>query len=159
MVSRERRVIDVNVLAIFLVADHPGNEYVTPVVEEGLRGGYVPLVMDILPSRAFWVMTRRWDCPERESAEAVKHFVREYEPQYFCLQREATMRSFQLAEELNHDVYDCVYLASALQEKATAIVTTDMDFEGLCPRLGLEYVNPVPVEVLRRFRGWRTDNP
>lgn len=153
MASRERRVLDVNALAIFLVGNHPGNEYVSPIIGEGLRGAYIPLIMDILPIRAFWVMTTKWGCPERESAEAVKHFIREYErPQYYCLQRQTILKSFELAEELNHDVYDCVYLASALQENATAIITTDTDFEGLCPRIGLEYINPVPAEVLKRFK-------
>jgi len=155
LASKERRVLDVNALAIFLVGNHPGNEYISPLIEEGLRGAYILLIMDILPIRAFWVMTKKWECPEKESAEAVKHFAREYErPQYYCLQRQTILKSFELAEELNHDVYDCVYLASALQENATAIITTDTDFQGLCPRLGLKYINPVPAEVLKRFKKW-----
>ena len=44
-----------------------------------------------------------------------------------------------------------MYLALALQEKATAIITTDTDFEKLCDPLGLKYINPVPREVLKRF--------
>ena len=59
MANRERRVLDLNVLAIFLVGDHPGNKYVAPIIEEGLRGVYVPLIMDILPIRAYWVMTKK----------------------------------------------------------------------------------------------------
>ncbi|KPV62136.1 MAG: hypothetical protein AOA65_2028 [Candidatus Bathyarchaeota archaeon BA1] len=39
---RERRILDVNVLAIFLVCDHPGNEHVSPIVEEGLREATPP---------------------------------------------------------------------------------------------------------------------
>jgi predicted nucleic acid-binding protein len=149
----EKRIFDVNVLAIFLVKDHPGCEYVSHVVEEGLRGGYVPLVLDVLPIRAFWVMTRRWGVPEKESAEAVKHFVKAYErPRYPCLKRESILEAFRLAKELRHDVFDCMYLALALQEKAVGIVTTDTDFERLCKHVGLEYVNPVPKEVLRRFK-------
>jgi len=151
--GKERRVLDVNALAIFLVRDHPGNEYVTPIVEEGLRGAYIPLIMDILPVRAFWIMTRRWGCPERESLEAVEHFVRAYDrPRYPCLQRQTILESFRLARELRHDVFDCVYLAFALQEGAKAIITTDTDFEQLCKRVGLEYVNPIPKEVLKRFK-------
>lgn len=133
--------------------DHPGNEYVSSVVEEGLRGAYVPVVMDILPVRAYWIMARRWGCSEKESAEAIRHFVKAYDrPQYSSLRKEAIVESFRLAEELNHDVFDCVYLAFALQEGAKGIVTTDTDFERLCKRVGLEYVNPVPIEVLRRFK-------
>lgn len=153
--SKEGRVLDVNALAIFLVEDHPGNAYVSPLIEEGLRGAYIPLIMDILPIRAYWVMTKKWGCSEKESAEAIKHFVREYDrPRYYCLQKGTIGKSFELAEELNHDVYDCVYLASALQENAAGILTTDTDFESLCKRTGLEYINPIPTEVLKRFKEW-----
>ena len=152
-VSAEKRVIDVNVLAVFLVKDHPGNEYVSPVVEEGLRGAFIPLVMDILPIRAYWIMTKKWECPEKESAEAVEYFVKAYDrPRYPCLRRETLLESFRLAKKLRHDVFDCIYLAFALQEDAKAIVTTDTDFEQLCKQTGLEYVNPVPKEVLKQFK-------
>jgi predicted nucleic acid-binding protein len=62
------------------------------------------------------------------------------------------LKGFQLAGELRHDVFDCMYLALALQEKAAGIVTTDTDFEKLCKNVGLRYYNPVPKEVLKRFR-------
>jgi len=155
LASRERRVLDVNTLAIFLVEGHPGNRYVSPIVEEGLRGAYTPLVMDILPIRAFWVMTERWGCPREESAEAITYFVKEYDrPQYFCLKKQTIAQSFELAEELRHDLYDCVYVAAAMQEGAAGIITTDTDFEGLCETTGLNYLNPVPPEVLREFKEW-----
>lgn len=155
MVSREKRVIDVNTLAIFLVEDHPGNQYVAPIIEEGLRGAYTPLIMDIVPIRAYWVMTRRWQCPERESAEAIKHFLKEYgQPQYRSLTKQTIIESFNLAEELKHDVFDCVYVAFALQESAAAIITTDTDFERLCKHSKLEYINPVPQNILKRFKEW-----
>ena len=151
--GKEKRVLDVNTLAIFLVKDHPGNKYVSPIVEEGLRGAFIPLVMDILPVRAYWIMTKKWGCSEKESTEAIEHFVKAYDrPRYPCLQRQTILESFKLAEELRHDVFDCVYLALALQEGAKAIITTDKDFERLCKHVGLEYVNPVPVEVLKRFK-------
>jgi predicted nucleic acid-binding protein len=149
----EKRVFDVNVLAIFLVKGHPGCEYVSPVVEEGLRGAYVPLVMDVLPVRASWVMTRKWGLPEKDCAAAIEHFVKAYDrPLYPSLRRETILEGFRLADELRHDVFDCMYLALALQEKAGGIVTTDTDFEGLCRRVGLAYHNPVPKEVLKRFK-------
>lgn len=149
----EKQVFDVNVLAIFLVKDHPGNAYVSRAVEEGLRGAYIPLVMDILPVRAYWVMTRRWGCPEKESADAIAHFVKAYDrPRYPCLKRETVLEGFRLAEKLGHEVFDCVYLAFALQEKAEGIITTDTDFESLCSRVSLKYINPVPKEVLKRFK-------
>ena len=151
--SVEKRVLDVNVLAVFLVKGHPGSEHVSSVVEAGLRGAYVPLIVDVLPFRAFWIMTRRWGLPEKESAAAVEHFVKTYEvPRYPSLSREAILEGFRLAEELRHDVFDCMYVALALQEKANGIVTTDTDFEKLCKSVGLGYYNPVPKEVLKRFK-------
>jgi predicted nucleic acid-binding protein len=149
----EKRVFDVNVLAIFLVKDHPGNAYVSPVVEAGLRGTYVPLLMDIVPVRAYWIMTKRWGFGEKESADAIAHFIKAYDrPSYPSLKCETILEGFRLADELRHDVFDCVYLAFALQEKAAGIVTTDTDFERLCKRVGLTYYNPVPKEVLKRFK-------
>jgi len=151
--GKEKKVLDVNILAVFLVRDHPGNEYVSSVVEEGLRGAFIPVILDILPVRAFWIMTKKWGCPEKESAEAIEHFVEAYDrPRYSSLQRKTILESFRLAEELKHDMFDCVYLAFALQEGANAIITTDTDFEQLCKHVGLEYVNPVPEEVLKHFK-------
>lgn len=149
----EKRVFDVNVLAVFLARGHPGFESVSSVVEAGLRGAYVPLVLDILPLRAFWVMTKRWGLAEGECVAAITHFVKTYDaPRYLGLRRESILEGFKLAEELRHDVFDCMYLALARQEKAKGIVTTDTDFERLCKQTGLEYINPVPKEVLKRFK-------
>jgi len=155
LASKEKRVLDVNTLAIFLVEDHPGNQFIAPIIEEGLRGAFIPLIMDVVPIRAYWVMTKRWQCSEKESAEAIKHFLKEYDrPQYCCLNKQTITESFKLAEELRHDVFDCIYLAFALQESAKAVITTDTDFERLCKQVKLEYINPVPVGVLRRFKEW-----
>jgi len=152
--GKERRVLDVNVLAIFLVKNHPGNKFVSPILEEGLRGAYIPLLMDILPVRAYWIMTRRWRCSEKESAEAVKHFIKAYDgPRYLSLEKETIVESFRISEDLKHDMFDCIYLAFALQEQADAIITTDTDFKRLCKHLELQYINPVPSEVLERFKG------
>ena len=149
----EKRVFDVNILAIFLTHGHPGFDYIQPIVEAGLRGVYVPLILDVLPLRAFWIMTRRWGLPERECSAAIEHFVKTYDaPQYLVLKRETILQGFRLAEEFNHDVFDCMYLALALQEKATAIITTDTDFERICNHVNLKYVNPVPRDVLKRFK-------
>jgi predicted nucleic acid-binding protein len=152
IVSVDRRVLDVNVLAIFLVKDHPGCKYVSAVVEDGLRGAYIPLVLDILPLRAYWVMTRKWGCSEKESAAAVEHFVKSYDtPRFLGLKKTTILEGFRLASDLKHDVFDCIYLAFALQEKASGIVTTDKDFEKLCGQVNLNYINPVPKEVLKHF--------
>jgi predicted nucleic acid-binding protein len=153
----EKKVLDVNVLAIFLSRGHPGFEYVSPAVESGLRGAYVPILMDILPLRAFWIMTHPWGLPKNECSLAIQHFVKAYElPQYVGLRRETILKGFRLSKELNHDVFDCMYLALALQENASSIITTDRDFEQLCVHTGLKYLNPVPKEILKRFREQNT---
>ena len=56
----KKKVWDVNVLAIYLVEDHPGHSCVAPVVERELRGEYIPVILDILPVRVYWVMERKW---------------------------------------------------------------------------------------------------
>jgi len=151
--NTEKRVFDVNVLAIFLSKGHPGFEYVSHVVEEGLRGSYVPVIMDILPLRAFWIMTRKWRLEDRACSAAIQYFVKTYDlPRYPALGKESILEGFKLAQRLNQDVFDCMYLALGLQEKASAIVTTDTDFEKLCSQVGLKYVNPVPKDVLKKFK-------
>ena len=148
----EKRVFDVNILAIYLVKGHPGFACVSPIVEQGLRGTYIPLIIDFLPVRAYWIMTKRWGLSEKDCRASIEHFLSNYDmPRYLCLGRETIAYGFQLSENLKHDVFDCMYLALALREKATGIITTDTDFEKLCKTLGLEYINPVPREVLKRF--------
>jgi predicted nucleic acid-binding protein len=98
-------------------------------------------------------MTAKWGCSKDESAHAIAHFLEAYErPQYPGLLKSSVAESFRLAEELRHDVFDCAYLALAQQEHANSIVTTDTDFRRLCKRVKLEYQNPVPDNVLKRFK-------
>ena len=149
----EKRVFDLNILAIYLVKGHPGFDCVSSVVEPGLRGAYIPLIMDFLPMRAFWIMTKRWGLPEKECSGSIEHFLNNYDmPRYSALSRETMLMGFKLAQDFKHDVFDCMYLSFALQEKAAAIITTDSDFEKLCNRLELKYINPVPKEILKRFK-------
>ncbi|MGQ9726227.1 MAG: hypothetical protein ACUVQL_03750 [Candidatus Bathycorpusculaceae bacterium] len=73
----------------------------SPIIEEGLRGIYTPLIMDILLIRAYWIMTEKWECDKKESAKAVKHFVEKYDrPYYYHLQRQNIIKSFEIAEKL-----------------------------------------------------------
>ena len=156
----EKIIFDVNILAIFLVKSHPGFEHITPIIEEGLRGAYTPIIMDTLPTRAYCIMTRRWGLPEKESAAAIKHFVKTYDhPHYTNLKRETILHSFHLSERLHHEVFDCTYIALAHQEKATAILTTDTDFERLCKHANIKYINPVPKETLKHFKEQNTPTP
>jgi predicted nucleic acid-binding protein len=109
--------------------------------------------MDFLPMRAYWIMTQRWKLPQKNCAASIEYFVKTYQmPHYPSLSRETILEGFRLAKDFKHDVFDCMYLSLALQEKATAIVTTDTDFEKLCNHEGLKYINPVPREVLKHFK-------
>ena len=151
--SIEKRVFDLNVLAIYLVKGHPGFSAVAPNVEQGLRGSYILLILYFLPVYAFWIMTKRWALPAKECSASIEHFLNSYDiPRYPSLNGKTILLGFRLANELKHDVFDCVYLAIALQEKAISIITTGTDFEKICNHLDIEYVNPVPKEILKRFK-------
>lgn len=134
MVARDKITIDVNTLAIFLVEDHPGNRYVAPQLEEGLQGRFIPLTPDIVPIRAYWITPRQWGCDREESV-----VVEEVSDRF-----------------LHHDAFDTGYLAVALQNQATGIMTTDTDFRNLCQKKHLQYLNPVPTRVLKKFAAWKT---
>jgi predicted nucleic acid-binding protein len=149
---KSKKIVDVNVLAIFLVENHPGYKFVREALIPGLKGHFTPVILDIIPIRAFWIMTNRWGLEKGASMDSIKDFIRKYrEPEYVGLGKEALMRAFVLSMELRHDVYDCVYLSLAAQEEAEVILTTDTDFEKLCPKKGIKYENPVPPEILKKF--------
>ena len=96
-------------------------------------------------------MTRVWRINASEAIEAVRSFLNALDIKYVGLDREWILKSFELAQKLNHDVYDCSYLALAMMVKTEAIVTTDTDFESLAPRVGLRYIDPVPKEIPKKF--------
>jgi len=155
-VSFEKKVWDVNVFAIFFVEDHPGHIYVKNIIERGLLGDYIPIVLDILPIRAYWIMERKWKINKKAAMDAIKHFLLHYKiPRFVRIKPSMIVKSFEFARKLNHDVYDCLYLAVAMQYNASAIITTDTDFEKLCKQIGLKYENPVPIDVLKQFKSYK----
>jgi predicted nucleic acid-binding protein len=157
LVDRDRILVDVNCLAIFLVEDHPGHSYVARELERGLGGHYIPLVLDIVPMRAYWIMTHPWGCDTAQSERALRHFLGAYPLVEFCpLTKNVMHRAFDLARELHHDPFDSIYLAGALEYQASGILTTDTDFRRLCHSKNLDYVNAVPARVLEKFAGWKS---
>ncbi len=149
----ESKVIDINILSIFLVEDHPAHRYVKDAMMLGLRGLFKPVILDILPIRAHWLMTTKWNIDKDESSRAIRSFLKKYnQPVYVGMTRKSIDHAFQLSQELRHDVYDCCYLALAIQEGAGGIITTDSDFETLCKKKRLRYENPVPKKILREFK-------
>jgi len=157
LADRDRILIDVNCLAIFLVEDHPGHLYVARELERGLSGHFIPLVLDVVPMRAYWIMTRQWGCDFSQSEKALRHFLDAYPLVEYCpVSKMVLHRAFDLARELRHDPFDTTYLAGALEDRASGIMTTGTDFRRLCRPKHLDYFNPVPPRVLERFAGWRS---
>jgi len=145
------KLIDLNILAIFLVEDHPGHRHVDQAVSSGLAGEYRLLMPDQLPLRARWILTNRWGIDRSEADRAVEDFLLHRRIRYVGASRMTMQKAFELSKTLRHDVYDTFYLALAMDHGATALLTTDRDFRTLCKKVDLEYENPVPDEVLRRF--------
>jgi predicted nucleic acid-binding protein len=121
-------------------------------MDDGLMGVYKLIIPDILPFRAYWVLTTKWGIEKQVAKEIISEFVANYSsPIYVGLKREYCLEAFNYSNQFKHDIYDCYYLALAKQENATSILTTDTDFKKLCEKIGLKYENPVPLEVLKKF--------
>ena len=126
-------------------------------MERGLSGHFIPLMLDVVPMRAYWIMTRLWDCDPAQSEKALRHFLDAYPIVEYCpVSMRVLHQAFDLARELRHDPFDTTYIAGALEYQASGIMTTDTDFKRLCHLKHLDYVNPVPTRVLERFAGWKT---
>ncbi len=149
-----RIVIDVNIPAIYLVEDHPGHKYVYEYMERARRTFKI-YAQSVTPYRVIWILTKRWGLPYRDVLEAVRSFIEDFDINFVGLTREWLLKSFELSYRLRHDIYDCSYIALALMVRAKTIVSTDTDFKRIAPRVGLEYVNPVPLDVLRRFKEYK----
>lgn len=148
------RLVDLNAFAIHLVEDHPGHPYVAPLLDEGLAGKWRLLVPDYVPIRARWLL-QRWGARRADAEDVVRAFLEEQpRVQYVAASRDGLLRAFDLAQELGHDVYDTFYLVLALEHGADALLTTDTGLRRPCQRVGLDYENPVPPSVLRRFAGY-----
>ncbi len=159
MENNPRVLVDVNALAIFLVEDHPGHSYVAPRILEGLKGTFVPVLLDISPLRAYWIMTTKWDIEKEACEKSVRHFLESYSMvEYSRIEKKTVQHAFDLARELHHDVFDTLYIAAALEMKASGIMTTDGDFQRLCSIKQLEYLNPVPSKILESFSAWPANN-
>lgn len=145
-----RRVLpDVNALAIQLVDDHPGHPYVADELVPALAGEDTLVVFGYLPLRVQWVLEDLgFDAAEARNAVST---LLDYPMAFVDADAETTRLAHELSAAQNHDAYDCFYLALARQAGADALVTTDRDFETLCAGESVEYVNPVPADVLERF--------
>jgi len=138
-------------MAIYLVENHPGNEYISNVIDEAIERKIELVLFDFLPIRVFWILTSKWKVPKLEAREAVLSFIELPNTSIITLEKEAIREAFTLAEKLNHDIYDTIYVLVAIKNNARGIITTDTDFKKLCQALKLQYVNPVPENILKKF--------
>ena len=155
--ATDRLLLDVNALAITLVADHPGHEYVSDVLGPGLRGEATLLVFEYLPLRAHWVLTTQWGIDEESARGAVRSLL-DQPIELVGAGRETLLDAYRLSMVKGHDVFDCFYLALAQTHDGDALVTTDRDFEALCADESVAYHNPVPADVLSKFHRVNADS-
>ena len=144
-----RLLPDVNALAIQLIEDHPGHQYVAEQLVPVLQGEHTLLVFGYLPLRVQWVL-EDLGFSTVEARNAVTSLV-QYPLESVPVDMETVQQAYEISAEKNHDVYDSFYLAVAREANADQLVTTDRDFKNLCADEPFEYVNPVPESVLEKF--------
>lgn len=145
----DRVLVDVNAAAIRLVDDHPGYPYISEALDPALAGEDTLLMFGYLPLRIQWILEDLGF--DTVSARNAVSSLLQYPIEFVHVGADTVLSAYDVSASKNHDVYDCFYLALARQADATALVTTDRDFEPLCADEPFEYVNPVPPEVLDRF--------
>jgi len=148
-------VIDINIMAIYLVENHPGYPYVSELIDSMISQGTKLILFDFLPFRVYWIMTSKWKIPKNEAADSISSFLNIPNVSLICLETRDILHAFKLAKELHHDVYDIVYLVLVEKTSANGIITTDTDFKTLCEKIGIEYINPVPKNILKKFSSYK----
>ena len=76
-------------------------------------------------ANALWVKARRGELERKEAKERLEALGSA--PIRFRRTTELVRRAFELASDLDHPVYDCLYLAMAIEE-ITPVVTADRRF-------------------------------
>ena len=150
------RLMDVNVLAVFLVEDHPGHAFVEPRVRAGLQGVYPLWAPDSIPLRVRWILTHKLGFPKTDADRVIQAFLEHRRVHYAAATRGTYQRAYALAHSVKHDVYDTFLIAQAEEVGAAGLLTTDAGLKGACEWAGLEYENPVPASVLRDFSRYQS---
>lgn len=146
----DRVLIDVNALAIALVDDHPGYEYVRPELDAGLDGAFEVVVFDYHPLRAQYVLTTDFAVDRVAARNSIQSLLRQ-PIQIVGAARETILGAYEISATKNHDVYDCFLVALGREQSIDHLLTTDTDFDDLCADEPLSSVNPVPRSVLAQF--------
>jgi len=145
---------DLNALAIQLVDDHPGHQYIAEALAPTLRGDRTLLLFGYLPLRVQWVLEDMGF--DTVAARNAVSSLLQYPMETVAVDQATVLDAYDISAEKNHDVYDCFYLSLARQANADVLLTTDTDFERLCTDEPFDYVNPVPDDVLSRFHAVST---
>ena len=158
----ESILVDVNSFAINLVEDHPGYKYIDPIFSSALGGKQLIKVLDIVPYRAYWILTKKWKIDKKTAVNVIENFIKTFSQiEFVGIDRTNILLSFEFSTIFNHDIYDCYYLAGAISTKCNSILTTDKDFYGLCKKLhdsysyNLNYLNPIPDDILAQFSAYK----
>jgi hypothetical protein len=72
----ETLLLDVNAIAVSLLSDPPGHEYVFPYVQRGFTGSSSVLVFDYFPFRAQYVLTKWFSVENHRARNVVQQFLR-----------------------------------------------------------------------------------
>ena len=150
-----RYTLDINVVAIYLVENHPGNRYVTEVLDFGIRNKVEFILFDFLPLRVFWILTSKWGIRKDDAKDAIISFMDLPNVKLVSIGKDDIKEAFKIAKLVNHDVFDTIYCVIAKKNNCAGIITTDRDFEKICGELGLEYINPVPDTILKKFHKYK----
>ncbi|MFQ5838921.1 MAG: type II toxin-antitoxin system VapC family toxin [Thermoplasmata archaeon] len=147
----ERKFLDVNVVAVFLDEDHVGHSFVQEAIMPGLRGAFRVLLNSYHLLRARWVLVSQWGLDPAEADAAVESLAEIRSVAYAEGDGRVVLRAIRLSRDIGHDVYDCFVAALADSAEATHLVTTDAGMQTVCEAVGIEYENPVPLDILRQF--------
>jgi predicted nucleic acid-binding protein len=102
-----------------------------------------------LPLRVQWVL-EDLGFETVEARNAVSSLL-QYPMEFVDVDAQTILDAYEISAEKNHDVFDSFYLALAREADADQLLTTDRDFERLCQDEPVEYINPVPDDVLKKF--------
>jgi len=150
-----RYVLDINVMAIYLVENHPGNKYISTIIDNAISKNIELIIFDFLPFRVYWILTSKWKVQKQDAKEAIVSFLKLPNLKLVPLSKQDILEAFKKAEAIKHDVYDMTYIILAKKTNATGIITTDTDFENLCKNENLQYINPVPKNILKKFSQYK----
>lgn len=134
--TAQRVLLDVNVLAISLVDNHPGHEYVRPELEAGLTSSFESLVFDAHPLRVRYILTADFQVDRVAARNSVQSLLRQA-IRIVGASREVLFEAYELSAGLDHDVYDCFLRALWLDHEVDCLLTTDTDFAGRCEEVSL----------------------